>query len=104
MLIRFENEHPTETEKQLFAYAGLYRVKYEDGSRVRYIPVHPNLSEGFPYLFEVDQEHVEWENGVAFDTCSETLFFGNGFDCDLYVLTLLCRRAEELGFAPVCVK
>lgn len=104
MLVKFQNEHPTDTEKLMFQYAGLYRAASSNPDAYRYCVVHHNLSEGFPYLFSVDADAVEQESSIVFDKLSETVWISGKAMYDLDILTLLCKRAEELGFERVITK
>lgn len=95
--MKFENENPTETEKLLFKYNGLYLVEKKVHS-LRYAPVHTdNNCEEFPYVLEnIEEKMIEWDGAIVFDVMSETVSIHSYYDID--TLALIVRRMEELGF------
>ena len=99
----FENHNPTDIEKLLFKYNGLYLVKKNEHSLI-YAPVHiENNFKRFPYVLEnIEQEMIEWENSIVFDCMSETVFINSFHDID--TLSLIVKRMEELAFKRTYTK
>ena len=92
--VTFTNENPTQTEKDMFEHYGLYLVeKMED--KYTYAPVH--LKDGYTYQTSVnaDDETIEWNHTIEFDT-SLGLVKINHF-CDLMLVELVRSRMKELN-------
>ena len=91
--MRFANEHPTQAEKVMFEYQGLYLIQKTETS-YHYAPVH--LEQGYSYLptLDVEEDAVEWDNVIIFDTFSETVTMHG--DYDSISLKLIFQRMKEL--------
>ena len=95
MLI-FENHNPTDTEIELFRYAGFYRIE-NDEQHIRYVPVHTKTAvKPFPDILGVEEKDVEYEVSITFYHTSETIEAVGDFDGRL--LNLMAARMEELGW------
>lgn len=101
--MRLENYEPTETEKLLFRYYGLYLIESNEYT-VKYMPVHTTEKiNDFPFIIEnIDREMIEWDNAVTFDKMTETVSLNSFFDMDGIVL--IQKRMEELGFKKTFTK
>lgn len=93
--MRFTNEHPTPTEKEMFKHNGLYLVQKTETS-YRYAPIH--LENGYSYTptLDVKNDAIEWDNTVFFDTCSETVTLNGDFDS--IGIQLILKRMKELNW------
>ena len=92
--VTFTNENPTQTEKTMFEHYGLYLVeKTED--KYTYAPVH--LKDGYTYQTSVnaDDETIEWNHTIEFDTSLDLVKI-NHF-CDLMLVELVRSRMKELN-------
>lgn len=101
--MKLENHNPTETEKLLFRYYGLYLVETSEWT-VKYAPTHTdNKSEEFPYVIEnINTEMIEWDNAITFDKMSETVSMNSFYDIDGIIL--ISNRMEELEFRKTFTK
>lgn len=96
-MLRLENQHPTETEKLLFEYLGLYLVEINEWT-MKYAPVHTESAyKEFPVVIDnIEPKMIEWENSIVFDKMSETVYIKSYYDID--TISLVFNRMEELGF------
>lgn len=96
-MVNLENLKPTETEKLLFHYYGLYLIKTDEWI-TEYAPVHvEKTSDIFPLTINnINEEMIEWNNSITFDSMSETVIIKSFYDLDAIVL--IAQRMEELGF------
>lgn len=102
--MRLENMNPTETEKLLFKYCGLYLIGSSDTS-FRYAPVHIKENPvNFPCVIEnIESEMIEYGSVITFDCISETIRFGNKYSkteeyYDIDTMFLILQRMKELDF------
>lgn len=102
--LSFENGYPTETEKLLFRYYGLYLVESTEYS-MKYAPIHTEgKNDNFPTVIEnIESEMIEWDNSIVFDLMSETVRMNSCLDLDGIIL--IQKRMEELEYrhlASIC--
>lgn len=93
--MRFTNEHPTPTEKVMFEYNGLYLVEKTDTS-YRYATIHLENEYSYTPTLNVENDAIEWENTVFFDTCSKTVTLHGDFDS--IGIQLILKRMKELNW------
>lgn len=95
--LSFENADPTETEKLLFRYYGLYLVESTEYS-MKYAPIHTEgKNNNFPTVIEnIESEMIEWDNSIVFDLMSETVCMNSCLDLDGIIL--IQKRMEELEY------
>lgn len=91
----FENKKPTETERELFQYAGFYKVESNE-HRLRYVPIHVNTKDGFPKRVETEPKYIEYKTSITFFNTSETIDIVGSFDGKL--IKLIGNRMKELGW------
>lgn len=92
---KYINKEPTQIEKAMFEKYGLYLV-FKDKHIYKYAPVH--LKNGYVYspIIEVENDMVEWEHSIVFDTLAETVRL-NGF-YDFMGIDIIRERMKELNF------
>lgn len=97
--MNLENRNPTETEKFMFRYLGLYLI-YSNEDAMAYAPVHTaSKYDEFPISIEaVDIEMIDWKSAVLFDKKSETITIFNSQFYVIDAMILFVKRMEELGF------
>lgn len=94
--MNLKNLNPTETEKQMYQYMGLYIVEKTDDI-IKYAPVHvDNDSKEFPLELTLESSQVEWDNNVIFSLMSECVTMETWFD--MKGITLIQQRMVELGW------
>ena len=93
MLIK--NTNATDTEKQLYKYAGLYLIESSEDC-LKYAPVHNGNMDIFPAFIDVEQDYIEYENMIVFDKLSECVKLNSWYDIDIF--DLIYKRMEELNF------
>lgn len=116
MIIKFNNQNPTEAEKKLFFYAGYYCIEespislndHETGlKQLKYAVVHVednkfrdtrlNIDQKiFPEHIELDEKNINYDDTIIFDMLSETIKFSSYADIEL--LSFIFQRMKELGF------
>lgn len=99
--MRLQNNNPTETEKLMFKYYGLYLISASENG-LKYAPVHADehLKNEFPYTInDIGEDYIEWENSIYFDHLSETASLKGFFDVDEIIL--IEKRMKELGYSVV---
>lgn len=92
----YTNPNPTDIEKEMFSYAGLYLIDEHDDIYT-YAPIH--LPDGYSWKssVEVDENDIEFDKAIIFHTFSETITISTN-DYDMKTLLLLIDRMKELGF------
>ena len=97
--MKLENGNPTETEKKLFRYMGLYLIRRNENS-IEYAPIHVDdsidINKDFPTIINIDRDMVEWNDRVVFDELSETVSLNTFYDID--GIFLILKRMEELNY------
>lgn len=91
----FENYNPTDTECELFQYAGFYKVE-DNEDFLRYVPIHVNTKDGFPKQIETESKYIEYETSITFFRTSETVDAIGSFDGKL--IKLISARMKELDW------
>lgn len=97
--IKLENQYPTEIEKLMYRYLGLYVVEKDlpyDYQHIKYATIHLRKEE-FPLEIEIEKELIEYENYIEFDCLSQTVNIKLSF-IDTDAIILILRRMEELNF------
>lgn len=102
-LLTFKNENPTETEKELYLYAGFYVIEdhggiNEDLRHIKYAVCYTDESmrKEFPKEISILQENVNYKDTISFKSDCEIIKI-TGF-IDTKLLNLITKRAEELGW------
>ena len=106
---KLENPNPSETEKLLFKYSGLYLIESTE-CILRYAPVHTEGHNAYPSVIEdIDDDSIEYDNAITFVLENESICFGNinsnikeYYDAD--IMFLLLQRMTELGFKQTFTK
>lgn len=100
--MKLENYYPTETERLLYIYYGLYIVEKNEDT-LKYAPIHIDTDnrKDFPTSVDIDKEMIEWDNAVIFERLSETVSINSYYDID--GISLILKRMEELNF-KYCIK
>lgn len=98
MQMNLSNWEPSQTEIEMFKYAGLYLFEKTEDS-LTYLPIHIDSYPEFETeIKDIDVGAIEFDNYIKFDFASQTVqFIGNQF-FDRQLLALIDKRSEELGF------
>ena len=98
MQMNLSNWEPSQTEIEMFKYAGLYLFEKTDDS-ITYLHIHIDSYPEFETeIKDIDVGAIEFDNYIKFDLASQTVqFIGNQF-FDRQLLDLIGKRSEELGF------
>lgn len=97
---RFMNSNPTDIEKRLFQYLGLYLANEEDGIRPvdpEYMQMDGIASDGFPSRI-VAAVSEEYTPIVTFRNSDESILIQGRLSLDTLGMQLLLKRAKELGW------
>lgn len=96
--MNLSNWEPSQTEIEMFKYAGLYLFEKTEDS-LTYLPIHIDSYPEFETeIKDIDVGAIEFDNYIKFDLASQTVqFIGNQF-FDRQLLDLIVKRSEELGF------
>lgn len=92
---KYVNKEPTQSEKAMFEKYGLYLVLKDEYS-YKYAPVH--LKDRYTYFpsIEVEDNMVEWEHAIVFDTLTETVTLNDSYD--FMGIDVIRDRMKELNF------
>jgi len=96
--LRLSNPNPTETEKAMFRYNGIYLIKI-DYTLLYYAPLHipaDDILKEFPLFLEVDEADVDYSNSIIFDMLTNSVeIVGKWADVD--EIALISKRMKELN-------
>lgn len=95
--ITLTNQNPTEIEKKLYKYMGLYLIK-DDEDSIIYAPIHLDNQEEFPVQVQIIEDEIEWKNRIVFDKMSKTVSFSSNDYYDSDMIAWILQRMEELNF------
>lgn len=87
-------------EKDLYQYAGYYRMKYEEFQLIYVKTMGPGLGYKdciFPEVIEISKKKVNMMSAIVFDLEEKTINTGNAV-MDYELLQILARIASYLGF------
>lgn len=94
-MVTFENPNPTDTEQELFRYAGFYKIE-DNENCLRYVTIHTDIRDNFPKKIEIEPEYIEYDTSITFFHMSETVDAVGSFDGKL--INLINARMKELGW------
>ena len=63
-MITLENKNPTDTEKKMFSFGGLYLVESNEYI-LKYARINTNI-EDFPTSININSYYIEWEHIITF--------------------------------------
>lgn len=90
------NPNPTAAEKELYQYAGIYRIE-EDSDRLVYAFVPGNGGRpNMPGVIEIDENDLRGR--IVLHKLGEIVVFEGRVSGDAKILSLLLQRAVELGW------
>lgn len=91
-----ENKNPTNVEKHLYKYAGLYLIESNEDC-LKYAPIHIGDTNTFPNVInDIEEDLIEYDSMIIFDKLSETVSLNGFYDIDM--ICLIRQRMEELHF------
>ena len=96
-MITLENKNPTDTEKKMFSFGGLYLVESNEYI-LKYARINTNI-EDFPTSININSYCIEWEHIITFHLFPETVT--SSAKLDMYELSLITNRMRELGFTQI---
>lgn len=104
-VISLENNNPTKAEKGLYHNYGYYPVERHpvsngnsdaDYTYIRYAVCYtePEQRKSYPSVIEIEEQNIDYENSITFETCAESVKISGLADTDL--LEIILERAKEL--------
>lgn len=107
-MITLRNTTPTETEKQMYLYAGFYVIEKDycevngnktDVPYIKYAVCYTggNLRETFPAEINIEKKHINYNEIITFNAMSEEMEIKGRIDTK--ILQLIEERAKELGWS-----
>lgn len=96
-MLTFKNSNPTETEKKLYLYAGLYLIeKNEFHATYAVCYTDSPKRKVFPMEINIEEKHIDHNSMIIFDSVSEQVKI-KGY-IDEKILQLVQDRIKELGW------
>lgn len=102
MKLTLENPNPTESEKKMFDYCGLYPVERRTlygAEYIKYAEIHlSKQSDDYPTRVETLEQNINFDNTITFNGAAEGIKLHMQY-ADTKVILLILDRCKELGWS-----